>query len=224
MKALRTVLLPVLLLAIGLGCQSPQVRLLEDLPDPPLSPRPDRLLAEAPSANSSQSAAAPAEDQSLPPGWIPAGYENPWRYIVLHHSSTDEGSAETFDQLHRSPPRNWDQLGYHFVIGNGTETADGQIEVGPRWLTQKWGAHTGDADRNEYNNYGIGICLVGDFNDQTPTDAQLTSLGRLLAFLMARYDIPAERVLGHRDAPNAQTDCPGDEFYQWIEREFRGND
>ncbi|MFQ5589758.1 MAG: peptidoglycan-binding protein, partial [Phycisphaerae bacterium] len=52
-----------------------------------------------------------------------------WTTIVIHHSATETGGASLFDRFHRK--RGWDGLGYHFVIGNGTDTPDGLIEVGP---------------------------------------------------------------------------------------------
>jgi hypothetical protein len=138
----------------------------------------------------------------MPAGWVPPVASRPWRYIVIHHSATPRGGAHSFDQEHRR--RGWDGLGYDFVIGNGTDTRDGQIEVGPRWTRQVQGAHAGVA---LYNEYGIGICLVGDFNIDRPTRAQINSTARLVAYLMATYHIPASSVLGHRDIK--PTDCPG---------------
>jgi 5-methylcytosine-specific restriction endonuclease McrA len=38
-----------------------------------------------------------------------------------------------FDRSHRD--KGWDELGYHFVIGNGTSSGDGVVEVGTRWQT-----------------------------------------------------------------------------------------
>ena len=46
------------------------------------------------------------------------------RAIVIHHSATDRGGAKAFDEYHRKK-NGWDELGYHFVIGNGTDTPDG---------------------------------------------------------------------------------------------------
>jgi hypothetical protein len=100
---------------------------------------------------------------------MPVGPANQWRWIVVHHSATVSGGAARFDKLHRE--KGWDELGYHFVIGNGTDTRDGQIEVGSRWVKQKRGAHTKTAD-NRFNDYGIGICLVGNFNYDRPTAEQ----------------------------------------------------
>jgi N-acetyl-anhydromuramyl-L-alanine amidase AmpD len=147
------------------------------------------------------------------------GVYRPWRYIVLHHSAGDSGNATVFDAEHRA--RGWDGLGYHFVIDNGKGGLDGLIETGERWKLQKWGAHTGFTPSNEYNNYGIGICLVGDFTNSMPTQAQLTSMKQLVLELMAKYDIPPENVVGHRDAPGTNTACPGDKFHIYMEGQLR---
>ena len=103
--------------------------------------------------------------------------------------------------------KGWDELGYHFVVGNGTDTRDGQVEVGARWPQQKWGAHAKTPD-NRYNDFGIGVCVVGNFDLTRPTDEQVRSLSKLVAFLMRTYRIPAERVVGHSDT-GRPTECPG---------------
>lgn len=153
-----------------------------------------------------------AGQQYLPPGhmaagvpksWWPAVRPHAWKWIMVHHSDTQVGSAASFDRYHREV-HHWKELGYDFVIGNGHGAADGLVEVGPRWTKQETGAHAGVL---EYNEYGIGICLVGDFQTGRPTQAQLRSLAKLNAFLMRAYRIPASRVIGHRDAK--KTNCPG---------------
>jgi hypothetical protein len=140
----------------------------------------------------------------IPRDWVPYASARPWKWIVIHHSATPSGSARSFDRMHRE--KGWDELGYHFVIGNGTESGDGQIEVGPRWPKQKWGAHA-KTPNNEFNDYGIGICLVGNFDIERPTAAQMRSLAKLVAYLEKNYRVPASRVLGHSDTK--PTDCPG---------------
>ena len=102
--------------------------------------------------------------------------------------------------------KGWDELGYHFVIGNGTDTANGLVEVGSRWPKQKWGAHA-QTPSEEFNNFGIGICLVGNFDQSRPTKEQMDSLSRLVAYLMKTYRIPADHVIGHGDTK--PTECPG---------------
>src|SRR5205814_10477725 len=112
-------------------------------------------------------------------------------------------------------------LAYHFVIGNGTSTGNGQIEVGDRWRRQINGGHV----HSDYlNNISLGICLVGDFNRDQPTRAQLESCEELIRYLrercgkIDRRDIP---VRPHREMnpPRWPTDCPGDVFpYSWFRR------
>ena len=57
-----------------------------------------------------------------------------WRTITLHHSATQRGSARLFHRDHLR--RRMGGLFYHFVIGNGSYTRDGEIEVGWRWKKQ----------------------------------------------------------------------------------------
>ena len=131
-----------------------------------------------------------------------------WTTIVIHHSATSRGSAASFDRNHRA--RGWDALGYHFVIGNGTDTPDGKVEVGIRWEQQKHGAHC-KTPGNYFNDHGIGICLVGDFTKTRPTRKQLESLDRLVAFLSQACGIPPQRVTTHGHI-NHKTRCPGQNF------------
>ncbi len=143
--------------------------------------------------------------------WYPRGgkISNRWTTIVIHHSATASGSARTFDKYHRET-KHWDALGYHFVIGNGTESPDGQVEVGVRWDQQKHGAHC-KTPSNYFNNHGIGICLVGDFTKSRPTPKQLRALNDLVAFLSQACSIPPSRVTTHGHI-NRTTKCPGRYF------------
>ena len=143
-----------------------------------------------------------------------------WRYVVIHHSASSSGSAKAFDRYHRLQ-RGWDELGYHFVIDNGHGGPDGRVEVGPRWTKQKHGAHCGGTPDNEYNEYGIGICLVGSFSTSQPSPAQLSALSKLLTYLMRTHRISPINVIGHRDAPSAGTACPGDNLQRYVIRTLR---
>ncbi|MFH0938759.1 MAG: peptidoglycan recognition family protein [Planctomycetota bacterium] len=128
-----------------------------------------------------------------------------WYHIVVHHSATSTGCIASFDKAHRE--RGWDGLGYHFVIGNGMGAGDGEVEVGYRWTRQQTGAHAGN---NEYNQHGIGICLVGNFeNDALPSPRQIASLKRLVRFLQVKTGIPTSEVIGHCNVPGKKTLCPG---------------
>jgi N-acetylmuramoyl-L-alanine amidase-like protein len=144
-----------------------------------------------------------------------------WQFIVVHNSGTRQGNARVFDYYHRHVRRMQNGLAYHFVIGNGTSTGNGQIEVGDRWRRQINGGHV----HSDYlNNISLGICLVGDFNRDQPTRAQLEACEELIRYLRERCgkadrgEIP---VRPHREInpPRWPTDCPGDKFpYSWFRR------
>lgn len=146
-----------------------------------------------------------------PAEWYPAGgrISNRWSWIVIHHSATSVGGAARFDRDHRLV-RGWDELGYHFVIGNGTDTPDGAVEVGPRWPKQKHGAHC-KTPNNFYNEHGVGICLVGNFEKSRPTPAQLASLRKLIEFLCVEGGISPDKITTHGGVTH-QTACPGRNF------------
>lgn len=129
-----------------------------------------------------------------------------WGAIVVHHSGTNSGSEESFHRYHKQV-NGWRGIGYDFVIGNGNGTGNGVIEVTFRWEKQIHGAHAGV---DYYNQHGIGICLVGNFNSRRPTRAQMDSLVALVSYLQDKCHIPTSKILGHRHVKN--TGCPGNSF------------
>lgn len=153
------------------------------------------------------------------PAWDVAAKPRGWKYVVIHHSATKVGNYARFDNDHRDA-RGWDGCGYHFVIGNGTGSGDGEVEVGFRWLQQREGAHAGK-DFRDYNQHGVGVCLVGDFTHTRPTAAQMKSLARLVRWLEWKHAIPRSGVLGHGKirvgtGPERGSECPG-KLFPWDE-------
>ncbi len=145
--------------------------------------------------------------------WLPPSQvEKKWIAVVIHHSATKNGSAAIFDKWHKEG-HYWEGVGYDFVIGNGTDSGDGQVEVTFRWRNQIIGAHCGGTRGNWANKYAVGICLVGNFNHTTPTMQQMRSVVKLVRFLQNRYGIPKSRIYGHNTTPGTRaTDCPGKHF------------
>jgi hypothetical protein len=145
--------------------------------------------------------------------WFPSSrLEKNWTAIIIHHSATENGNMAIIDKWHREN-NHWDGIGYDFVIGNGTDSGNGQVEVTFRWRNQKTGAHCGNTWGNWANRDGIGICLVGNFNKTSPTPQQIQSLVKLIRFLQSRYGISRNRIYGHNTTPGANvTDCPGRHF------------
>lgn len=129
-----------------------------------------------------------------------------WRYIVIHHSGTDTGNAKIFDYYHRRVRGMENGMAYHFVIGNGSESGDGEIETGERWLKQLQGGHVRSDAQNEV---AIGICLVGDFQRRRPTRRQVSSLIELVTYLQGKVGRPKPQFFLHRDINIIPTTCPG---------------
>lgn len=134
-----------------------------------------------------------------------------WRHIVIHHTATNQGSVESIHEAHLkrkdSNGNPWMGIGYHFVIGNGQGMENGTTEPTFRWREQLHGAHAGN---NDYNQHGIGIALVGNFEETPPTAEQLNAVKRLVKHLKTEYHIPSDRVIGHGEVK--ATACPGKYF------------
>ncbi len=155
--------------------------------------------------------------EEFPTDWLPEQAARPWRKIVVHHSATAAGSVESIDAEHRrrvdAAGEPWLGIGYHFVIGSGQGMPDGQITPTFRWREQLAGAHAGVA---EANADGIGICLIGNFEDAPPTPRQWDAAVRLTRALATQYEIPPAAIVRHGDLK--ATACPGRHF-PW--REFQ---
>ncbi len=144
-----------------------------------------------------------------------------WKYIIVHNSGTRQGNAKAFDNYHKKVRKMPNGLAYHFVIGNGTSSGDGEIEIGNRWVRQINGGHVAS---DYLNNIGLGICFVGDFNRDVPTKAQLAALEELIRYLRRRCGKVSGKdiiVRGHKQINPKPTDCPGDRFpLKWLGSEF----
>ena len=200
------------LIACGIGCsgcyQSTIVPPTTSITPPPIYTAPGiPPLSEPYSPPSSQ----PIDPITANNPWKPDSELREWNYLVLHHTASDSGSVESIHQEHLTRKdkngNSWLGIGYHFVIGNGQGMDDGVIEPTFRWKQQLQGAHAGVAD---YNQHGIGIVLIGNFENAPPTEAQTTSVKRLVGVLKREYGILSSKIVGHADVK--ATECPGKYF------------
>lgn len=136
-----------------------------------------------------------------------------WKSIVVHHTATESGSVESIDAEHRTRRDGngnpWKGIGYHFLIGNGHGMPDGEVTATFRWKEQLDGAHAGNA---EYNTTGIGICLVGNFEESPPTEAQIKATRQLISGLQRACAIETTGIVRHGDV--RATACPG-KLFPW---------
>lgn len=117
-------------------------------------------------------------------------------HIVIHTSAgSRDGTADSI-RRHHVEVNGWSDIGYHFVIRH-----DGAVEAGRR--VDLVGAHA-----LGYNDRSIGVCFAGH-HDHEPWSPEATESGvRLIATLCTTYDVPVDRVLGHRET-GARKTCPG---------------
>jgi len=133
--------------------------------------------------------------------------------VILHHSG-DAAYGKQFNKIntwHRQqgfPKSSLNYyVGYHYVIER-----DGTIKQARQ--ENEIGAH----DQGE-NVDSIGICLVGDFNKERPTESQANAAARLFGFVRARHGISLTRVENHR--VDDTTDCPGSNIPDnWLVEQY----
>jgi N-acetylmuramoyl-L-alanine amidase len=124
--------------------------------------------------------------------------------ITVHHEGSE---VVTFDdvpdvikrmesiRVYHAVDRGWGDIGYHFVIDRA-----GRVWQGRDLAYQ--GAHVRD-----HNPHNIGVMVMGNFDLQSPTSAQLTTLRATLITLQKSYRVPIQRVYTHQELMS--TECPG---------------
>lgn len=95
--------------------------------------------------------------------------------------------------------RGWSDIAYSFVIGGGQVFEGRGAGVA--------GGHTqGDNTRSH------AICLIGSYDFMTPTDRDLDAIVELAVHGHRQGWWPNQITGGHRNAPGAQTACPGNQL------------
>ncbi|MEX0653748.1 MAG: peptidoglycan recognition family protein [Phycisphaeraceae bacterium] len=214
----------MLLASLGLfvaGCGTPHgssiVRPRTQWPGAIARPRQDRTATVEPAPRRSNPAATPPRPASDGLAAIPRsrwastgpvdGRVNPLNgvaRITVHHEGwtsffhTDENTtADRIEQIRQVHVRDrgWGDIGYHYIIDR----------AGRAWQCRSLryqGAHV--ANNNENN---LGVMLLGNFDKQTPSSAQIDCLVATLRSLMATHRVPTHRVYTHQElSPSA---CPG---------------
>ncbi|MEQ9453676.1 MAG: peptidoglycan recognition family protein [Phycisphaeraceae bacterium] len=133
-----------------------------------------------------------------------------WQSIIIHDSGSASGSAEQINRDHERDGRGG--LGYHFVVGNGTGSGDGQIEAGFRWRLQSQGRFLAGAESDRWHRIAIGIAVVGDADGGPMTATQRASLIDLVSAIQKRFGIRSNRVFVHLGESGSGTGFSVDAF------------
>lgn len=132
---------------------------------------------------------------------------------IVHHSATPRDLAKNKtitsfnkthkERLHAKKNKLGYHIAYHYLIFSDGEILQtrGIDEIG--YHASNW----------EVNKESISVCLIGNFDEEKPTEAQLNSLKKLSLELKEKYKL--KNVFGHRHIISYKS-CPGinisDEF------------
>ncbi|NND12387.1 MAG: N-acetylmuramoyl-L-alanine amidase [Acidimicrobiia bacterium] len=129
--------------------------------------------------------------------------------VTIHHSarsfagSNSDAPARIRSYQRYHQDQGWPDIAYHFVIDRNGNVYQGRSPEG-----------RGDTFTN-YDPSGHFLVMVdGDFDGEPPTDAQIESLARMVAWGIDEWGIDPGDVGGHRD--HAKTSCPGELLYGLI--------
>lgn len=146
---------------------------------------------------------------------LPIRTKRKWDYLVIHHSLTEDRIVPDWEAIwkYHLQEKGWESIGYHF----GLEIINGIYHYRIGRSLDLDGAHTIGANKN-----GIGILLVGNYDNQPPNSKQYFLLAWLCKRLMKTFNIPLENIKGHRDYQPGKT-CPGEKFdFHRLYKEVKG--
>jgi N-acetylmuramoyl-L-alanine amidase len=131
--------------------------------------------------------------------------------VVIHYTAM-KGAQAALDRL--CDPQS--EVSAHYLIG-----ADGTLWQMVDEDMRAWHAGAGQwGEVTDVNSRSIGIEL-DNLGNHPFAEPQMAALERLLAGIMARWNVPPERVIGHSDmAPGRKSD-PGPRF-DWHRLERQG--
>lgn len=175
----------------------------------PVAPTP--VVAAAPAVQAPAAPAVPAFNAIARSNWSKRGPVmsriNPMNgvtRITVHHEGwtnvwfTDwKSTAARLNHIRDAhvSDRKWGDIGYHYIIDRAGRVWEGRD-------TRYQGAHV-----QATNEHNLGIMLLGNFDKQRPSDAQLATLRSSLIALMHLHNVPVRRVYTHQELK--PTACPG---------------
>ena len=132
--------------------------------------------------------------------------------ITLHHEGSPGPLLRTDDPVAKlralqswgERDRNWWDVPYHYLID-----LDGHVYEGRDW-------HYMGETNTTYDPTGhLLISILGNYNKQEPTPAQLDAIADVMAWAVEKFDVPLDSIRGHYQY--AETDCPGKNLRKYLE-------
>ncbi len=136
-----------------------------------------------------------------------AQMNNP-EYIIIHHSLTDDNvTLSDFEAIrnYHINHNGWRDIGYHWVLE----------KVNNKWVWRAGRKETEDGahcKEQGMNFKSIGVCVVGNFDKDTPTDEIYELVAAKCKDIMSRWPkIKVENIKPHREYATYKS-CPGKNF------------
>lgn len=122
------------------------------------------------------------------------------RYLIVHASAQSLENLDARELVYLESDRS--DYVYHAYVSDSGEVT----QLAP-WDSLLWHAGESQWGRDtDLNRYAIGVAF-GASETGPYTAEQLGAMRALVEMLMRQFDIPAERVLGHKEvSPNRKTD------------------
>jgi len=132
--------------------------------------------------------------------------------VTLHHTGDSRPLLHADSAVFRlrgiqrwgASDRNWWDVPYHFLLGLRGEIFEGRDYrfMGETNTAYDPGGH-------------FLISVIGNYQVQEPTQAQLNSIADLMAWALDEFDLPLEKIGGHYNY--ADTGCPGQHLRKYLE-------
>ena len=133
-------------------------------------------------------------------------------HVTLHHTGSAEPLRPEDDPREKlrglqswgARDRNWWDVPYHYLID-----LDGRIYEGRDWR------YMGETNTTYDPEGHFLISVIGNYERQEATPAQIEAIADLMAWALARFHLSVERIGGHYNY--AQTGCPGTQLRKYLE-------
>ena len=133
-------------------------------------------------------------------------------HVTLHHTGDRQPLHPRDDPVQKlrglqswgAAERNWWDVPYHFLLD-----LEGRIYEGRDWR------YMGETNTT-YDPAGhFLISVIGNYELQEPTPAQLAAISDMMAWAIKEFDLPLDRIGGHYNY--ASTGCPGQHLRKHLE-------
>ncbi len=133
-------------------------------------------------------------------------------HVTLHHTGDTKPLRREDDPVTRlrglqswgASDRNWWDVPYHYLLD-----LDGRVFEGRDWH------FIGETNTNYNPNGHFLISIIGNYDLQEPTPAQLGSIADMMAWALQTFSLPLESIGGHYQY--ADSGCPGKFLRRYLE-------